>query len=196
VNVVAPLARALSRPLLAGMFVYGGLDAVRNPGAKAARARTVTDPLTESLAIDEDAETLVRINGAVQVGAGIVLAIGRFPRLSALVLAGSLVPTTLAGHRFWAESDPAARAQQTIQFAKNAAMLGGLLAVIGSEGPTARPSAPASSRTAGQPSRRARSWISAAARMPDSIAPWIHAWARDACSPAKWMRPSGAQIAS
>ena len=42
----------------------------------------------------------------------------------------------------------------------------------------------------------ARSWISAAARRPDSIAPWIHACASDACSPAKWMRPSGATIAS
>ena len=39
-------------------------------------------------------------------------------------------------------------------------------------------------------------WISAAARTPDSMAPWIHACASDACSPAKWMRPSGATIAS
>ena len=38
----------------------------------------------------------------------------------------------------------------------------------------------------------ARSWISAAARSPDSIAPWIHACASDACSPAKCTRPSGA----
>jgi len=47
-------------------------------------------------------------------------------------LAGSLIPTTAAGHRFWEESDPSTRAQQTIHFLKNAAMLGGLLAVVGS----------------------------------------------------------------
>ena len=49
---------------------------------------------------------------------------------SALALAGSLVPTTLAGHRFWEEEDDAARAQQTFQFLKNLAMFGGLLMII------------------------------------------------------------------
>src|SRR6478752_4000347 len=72
----------------------------------------------------------VQFNGAVQVGAGITLALGILPRLSALLLAGSLVPTTLAGHRFWEEEEDAARAQQTIQFLKNLGMLGGLLLVI------------------------------------------------------------------
>jgi len=74
-----------------------------------------------------DTTTLVQLNGAVQVGAGIMLAIGRAPRLSALVLAGTLVPTTLAGHRFWEEEDPQVRTQQRTQFLKNATMLGGLI---------------------------------------------------------------------
>jgi uncharacterized membrane protein YphA (DoxX/SURF4 family) len=38
-----------------------------------------------------------------------------------------LVPTTLAGHRFWEESDEKARSMQRIQFFKNLSMLGGLL---------------------------------------------------------------------
>ena len=37
---------------------------------------------------------------------------------------------TLAGHRFWGEEDPPARGEQTIQFLKNAAMMGGLLLVV------------------------------------------------------------------
>jgi uncharacterized membrane protein YphA (DoxX/SURF4 family) len=85
--------------------------------------------------VHEDPEILVQVNGAVQVGAGVLLALGVLPRLSALALAASLVPTTAAGHRFWEEAEPAARAQQTIHFLKNAAMLGGLLAVIGSPRP-------------------------------------------------------------
>jgi uncharacterized membrane protein YphA (DoxX/SURF4 family) len=72
----------------------------------------------------------VRINGAAQVVAGATLALGWFPRLSALVLAGSLVPTTVAGHRFWEEDDPKAKSQQTIHFLKNLGILGGLLMVI------------------------------------------------------------------
>ena len=97
------LVRALSRPLLAAMFVYGGLDSLRNPRPKVARARVVTDPLTEAIDVHEDPELLVQVNGAVQVGAGVLLALGIVPRLSATALAASLVPTTAAGHRFWEE---------------------------------------------------------------------------------------------
>jgi uncharacterized membrane protein YphA (DoxX/SURF4 family) len=119
--------RRVSRPLLASMFIYGGIDSVRHPDAKAKRADSVTGPLADLLPIPDDPVALVRFNGAVQVGAGSALALGKFPRLAALVLAGSLVPTTLAGHRFWEEDDPQAEARQRIQFFKNLSMLGGLL---------------------------------------------------------------------
>jgi uncharacterized membrane protein YphA (DoxX/SURF4 family) len=59
--------------------------------------------------------------------AGLALATGRFPRISSLVLAASLVPTTYAGHAFWEEKDKAAMKAQRIQFFKNISMLGGLL---------------------------------------------------------------------
>jgi uncharacterized membrane protein YphA (DoxX/SURF4 family) len=72
-------------------------------------------------------EQAVRVNAAVQVVAGVMLSLNKFPRISALALAGSIVPTTLAGHRFWEENDPAARAGSQIHFFKNASMLGGLL---------------------------------------------------------------------
>jgi uncharacterized membrane protein YphA (DoxX/SURF4 family) len=72
----------------------------------------------------------VQLNGLVQVVAGLALAFAVLPRLSALALAASLVPTTLAGHRFWEEQDEAARGQQTIQFLKNAGMMGGLLMLL------------------------------------------------------------------
>jgi len=126
------LVRALSRVLLAGMFVFGGLDSVRDPRSKASKARVVTEPLADAVELDEDPEVFVQVNGAVQVGAGVLLGLGILPRLSATALAASLIPTTAAGHRFWEESDPANRAQQTIHFLKNAAMLGGLLAVVSS----------------------------------------------------------------
>ena len=125
------LVNVVSRPLLASMFVYGGLDAVRHPDSKAPRAAAVTEPLAEATALSADTADLVRINGAVQVGAGLALATGRVPRLSATVLAGSLLLTTIAGHRFWEERDGQTRTQQTIHFLKNLSMLGGLLAVAG-----------------------------------------------------------------
>ena len=120
----------VARPLLAGMFVYGGLDAFRNPAGKVPRAEKVAPDIANLVGIDADTEQLVQFNGAVQVAAGVTLALGIFPRLSALALAGTLIPTTLAGHRFWEEEDEAARAQQTVQLLKNAGMFGGLLLVI------------------------------------------------------------------
>ena len=120
----------VARPLIAGMFVYGGLDAVRNPRGKVPRAEKVAPDVADVVGIDADTEQLVQFNGAVQVVAGLSLALGIFPRVAALALAASLVPTTLAGHRFWEEDDEEAQDQQTIQFLKNAAMMGGLLLVV------------------------------------------------------------------
>ena len=126
----------VARPLLAGMFVYGGLDAFRNPAGKVPRAEKVAPDIADAVGIDADTEQLVQFNGAVQVAAGVTLALGIFPRLSALALAGTLIPTTLAGHRFWEiQDDPGKRAQQKIHFFKNLGMLGGLmLAAVDTEG--------------------------------------------------------------
>jgi uncharacterized membrane protein YphA (DoxX/SURF4 family) len=52
-----------------------------------------------------------------------------------LLLAASLAPTTVAGHRFWEYDDKAQRQQQQIHFFKNLSMLGGLiLAAMDTEG--------------------------------------------------------------
>ena len=136
------LIRLVARPLLASMFVAGGVHALRNTEKAAERARPVTDLLTgtagkvaPNLPIPQDEKNLVRINAATQITAGLALATGRVPRLSATVLAASMVPTTAAQHRFWEESDPATRADQRTHFLKNLAVLGGLLlASVDTEG--------------------------------------------------------------
>src|SRR5439155_1358622 len=47
----------------------------------------------------------------------------------------SIVPTTLAGHRFWEHTDPTERFGQISNFVKNAGLLGGLLlAAVDTEG--------------------------------------------------------------
>ena len=130
------LSRRIARPLLASIFIAGGLEAVRNPAAKVKKAETVTEPLSEVVdAMPSDPETLVRINGAVQISAGLLLATGKLRRLASLALIGSIIPTTYAGHRFWEETDEVARAQQRIHFLKNLGLLGGLiLAAVDTEG--------------------------------------------------------------
>ena len=146
--------RLIARPMLASMFVMGGLDSLRHASSKVPKAEKVTEQvptLAEKIApglpIPTDPATLVRINGGVQVAAGLALATGRMPRLSALVLAASLAPTTYAGHPFWEEKDPGARAGQRIQFFKNVSMMGGLLlAAVDSRPPISGSSSSRTSR--------------------------------------------------
>ncbi len=116
---------SVARPLLASMFVVGGLDALRKPAGRveAVRAAGLSSP-----------EQLVRVNGATHLLGGLALATGRFPRLAALALAGSLVPTTYVGHPFWAAPDAAAKQQQQLHFLKNLGLLGGLLLAAGDTG--------------------------------------------------------------
>ena len=135
------LIRRVARPMLASIFVVGGVDAIRHPGPRAEVAKETIDTTVAVLPNNvtdkapTDPETLVRINGAVQVAGGVLLATGKFPRVASLALAGSLVPTTIAGHDFWSETDPAVRKQQRTQFFKNVSLLGGLLiAAVDTEG--------------------------------------------------------------
>ncbi|MET8247637.1 DoxX family protein [Streptomyces sp. NPDC005202] len=122
------LLRVVGRPLLASMFIAGGLSSARSPKDVAPAAEPVVGPITKRVRVLPDStEQVVRLHGGVQVLAGVLLGMGRLPRLSALALAAGLVPTTVAGHRFWEAEDPAERAQQRIHFLKNLAMLGGLL---------------------------------------------------------------------
>ncbi|MGC5032376.1 DoxX family protein [Micromonospora sp. DT229] len=124
--------RSLARAMLSGIFVISGARSVANPQRLVPVAKPVTDrvtPLLERVAprLPTDTMTLVRATGAVQLGAGLMLATGRFTRPAALVLAGTLIPVTLAGHPFWRQEDPAQRYNHQSHFAKNLGLFGGLL---------------------------------------------------------------------
>jgi len=114
--------------MLASMFVYGGALALKSPGPRAAKAQPTAD-LIKKVApeLPVNGSNLTRLNGAVQLVGGLALATGRLPRVAAFALAATLPPTTLAGHPYWNETDPAARANQRIHFLKNVSMAGGLL---------------------------------------------------------------------
>lgn len=126
------LVRRIARPLLASIFITGGLDEILNPANKQDVAESVVTPLFGK---SVNTATVIQVDGAVKVAAGTALALGRFPRISALALASSLVPTTLAAHRFWELEDPQQRQAQQVQFVKNVSLLGGLLlASVDTEG--------------------------------------------------------------
>jgi uncharacterized membrane protein YphA (DoxX/SURF4 family) len=114
------LVRSLGRAAVGASFVTLGWDPFLEPGPRTVKAA--------ALGVRRP-ELAVTLHGAGMVVAGVALATGVAPRLSAAVLAVLLVPTTLAGHPFWNETDPKARAQQRIHFFKNLCMLGGALEI-------------------------------------------------------------------
>ena len=125
-SLLAPL-RPAARVLTGSTYVLLGFDALRAPGGRVDQAGPVLATMRKAVPLPEDDELVVRFNAGVQVAAGAMLAMGKAPRLSALALAASLVPTTLAGHAYWTLEDPDARKAQRIQFHKNMALIGGLL---------------------------------------------------------------------
>jgi putative oxidoreductase len=127
------LVRRIARPLLASSFIYGGIDTLRNPQSRVPGATPVVQAVTEQadkqlpVQVPRDVEQWVKIDAGVKVVAGALFSLGKLPRLSALAMAGSIVPTTLAGHRFWEHEDPKEKFGQLSHFLKNLGLLGGLL---------------------------------------------------------------------
>lgn len=131
------IVQRLARPLLASVFVLNGIDILQRPEN---RVKVATPFLQSMIAkagdslpeqVPTDPETIVKMDAVLKILAGVGLGLGKFPRLSALVLAANLVPTTLAAHSYWEHEDPATRGQQRIHFQKNLALLGGLVATAG-----------------------------------------------------------------
>jgi putative oxidoreductase len=128
-RILAPL-RPAARLLTGSTYVLLGFDALREPGGRVDQAAAVIAAIRKVVPLPDDDELVVRGNATVQVVAGALLAVGIAPRLSALALATSLIPTTIAGHLYWSVEDPATRKAQRIQFHKNMAMIGGLLLAV------------------------------------------------------------------
>jgi len=117
------LLRLVARATLSAIFISSGVDLIQNPEGRTKRAADALPGVPELPMIG-------RIHGATMLTAGTTMALGILPRLSAGVLAASLVPNTYVGHPFWKEEDPGARRGQQVQFLKNLGLFGGLIALI------------------------------------------------------------------
>jgi len=115
------LLRTLGQLSLSGIFITGGSQAFLRPGNRASKVAKAGFPEPESMVV---------LNGATMAVGGTLLALDIAPKLTAVVLIGSLVPTTLVGHAFWKEESEAGRKTQQTQFMKNLGLIGGLLLVL------------------------------------------------------------------
>ncbi|MEU1367729.1 DoxX family protein [Streptomyces sp. NPDC005803] len=135
--------RRITRPLLATPFVVEGVRALRSPR----RFATGTESWARRLGAPADVpQRVVKIDAAVQIGAGGLLALGRFPRTASLVLAASLVPATLAEHAWWKEEDPELRKDHLLHVAERVGLFGALL--LSAADTHGKPSAAYRARTA------------------------------------------------
>jgi putative oxidoreductase len=115
------MLKTISHVLLSSIFISGGASAFLQPEGRVQKVEGAGIPQPKQA---------VTLNGAIMVFGGTLLALGILPRLAALTLLGSLVPTTLVGHAFWTEENTAGRRAQQTQFFKNLGLMGGLLMVI------------------------------------------------------------------
>ena len=112
------MLKAISRLLVATIFIYSGIDSVRKPDGRAKKVAKVGIPY---------AREATMINGAVMAASGTALALGILPKYASVALSLLLGPMTLVGHPFWGEEDPRTRTNELNHFLKNVAILGGLL---------------------------------------------------------------------
>ncbi|SMX88647.1 MULTISPECIES: DoxX family protein [unclassified Brevibacterium] len=120
--------RFLARPMLAAGYISNGVDRLRRPEAAAASIGALLNMARKQIDVPIDAPTLARATGAAQVAAGSLLAIGRFPRVSATILVGTYLLDTvgerIAADKTTSKDDKRARTERTLI---RTSMLGGAL---------------------------------------------------------------------
>ena len=116
------LIRTAGRLCLSAIFVYSGYGMINNSERYAKRAAAALPMLP-------DDPMIAKVQGATMMVAGSTLALGILPKMSARVLALTMIPNTLVGHPFWKSESPEDRRSQLVHFLKNAGLFGGLLYV-------------------------------------------------------------------
>lgn len=133
------LIRRIARPLLAAPFVIEGVNTALHPEREidvAPAAFAQVDKALSSTSVPSalDSRTIVRAAGAVSVGAGIMFATNRAPRLSAALLLATTSIGIANRRKVW-ELRGHERNEEIRAILTDAGLLGGvLLAVVDRDG--------------------------------------------------------------
>jgi putative oxidoreductase len=111
----------ISRFLFGGYLLWGGLNHFRQREAMESYAKMKHVP---------SPHLAVQGTGALLLVAGIGIILGIYVPIAIFALVVFLVPVTLLMHDFWNITDPVQKMQETVMFAKNAALLGAALAYL------------------------------------------------------------------
>jgi putative oxidoreductase len=76
-------------------------------------------------------EVSVPVSGVMMLLGGLMIALGVWPDVGAILIILFVLPAGFVGHKYWAETDYGMRAAQRAQFWKNIAIVGGALFIFG-----------------------------------------------------------------
>ena len=117
---VSNTAVLVGRILLGALFIISGFGKISGYDGTAGYMASKGMPMVN---------LLLPAAIAVELGGGLLLAIGFKARWAALAIFLFLIPTTLIFHAFWG-IDPKEAAMQQINFLKNVSIAGGMLMVF------------------------------------------------------------------
>lgn len=125
------LVRVLARPLIASSFVFSGVERLRTAGATAPQLKPVLAGVTKvvpsAAAVTSNEKLVGQVLGATQIGAALLLGIGRFSRFSALLLTVTTTVNTLVDYRSADSATPEDKKARRSQLLKNLSLIGAVL---------------------------------------------------------------------
>jgi uncharacterized membrane protein YphA (DoxX/SURF4 family) len=133
------LVRVIARPMIASSFVFSGVDRLRNAGATAPQLKPVLASITKvvpsAAAVTGNEKLVGQVLGATQVGAALLLGIGRFSRVAALLLTATATINALVDYRSADSSTKEGKKARRSQLIKNLSLIGAvLLATVDTNG--------------------------------------------------------------
>ena len=116
----------IGRILLGGFFLKSGIDHLRNREMMAGYAGSKGVPKPKAA---------VMMSSVPLIVGGASMMLGVKPKIGTLAVLGFLVGVSPVMHDFWANEDPNEREANKINFAKNMALAGAALALMGVDEP-------------------------------------------------------------
>ncbi|MDN4475866.1 DoxX family protein [Demequina sp. SYSU T00192] len=111
----------IARILVALIFLLSAVGHVANANAMAQYADYKGAP---------GGKAGVIVSGIAMGVGGLMILLGIWGEIGALLIAATLIPVTFFMHAFWKETDPQARQTEQISFNKNLGLIGGALALF------------------------------------------------------------------
>jgi putative oxidoreductase len=116
----------MGRIVFGGFFLYNGINHFRKLKTMSQYVAAKNVPLPEAA---------VAVSGAAMVLGGTSIVLGLQPKLGAAAILTFLAGVSPVMHDFWSVEDPNQRMNEMVNFAKNMALLGATLALLGVEEP-------------------------------------------------------------